>query len=332
MLHWWSSLSFGQQIGVATFAATLVLALSTVLHQHGKLLRSAAVISCKHIARQVSRVVRFAFTWMKKRFERLYWFICSRNRRTVLALERGHLTFFMDLMVDETSRQRTEALLVGHDETEYDQISRRRIVAAMHARADAFKDAIAIINGERVPDVKKTSAEWRYVQGGNTAYGCLERADKRWRFNRNVYFSIERTIPVKHLRDRYLDFAKIEYRAVLRANGKVYKGLSGILGGVESDTFQMVAVERFCYHNYGKASAYAAMLKYLGEEIPSGTEKTRAVRCRIYRNNKNQVVVLTDEDIETLFPNLASIEGLNMSEHGLEEYVSGSLSESDYHW
>ena len=139
------------------------------------------------------------------------------------------------------------------------------------------------------------------------------------------YFKLyNRRALIRYLCDRHIEVSGIEYRAYLLANGKSYRRLSGVELDVESDGNQVSAVEEFRSRHAGMTLAYATMLDYLGEEIPVIHEEN-TVKCRIYRNNEDRVIVLKDDDIEVLSPTLTCIEDLNMIEHGLEEYVSGSL-------
>ena len=177
-----------------TALATVGLLLFAALGVAGKQLRSAVTVLCKYSARIASHICRVAFSWVKEIMGRLYSRICSRNRKAALHSQRLYLAWGIGKLIRESERQRTNALVVEQDTACYDRLARRRIVAAMHAREGGLQDAIAIISeGEQVPHVEKTSTDWRYVQGGDPTYGCLERIDKRWRFNRKIYFNKELT-------------------------------------------------------------------------------------------------------------------------------------------
>ena len=146
------------------------------------------------------------------------------------------------------------------------------------------------------------------------------------------YFRIyNRRALIRHLLGGYIGSANMECRVALHANGKIYRSLYDVERDSEADVLQALAVEQFRSFHQGQSASYSKLLYHFGEKAPRlAVEAEDKVRCKIYRNNKDYVIVLTDDDIRAMFPQLTRIDELDMKYHGLEEYVSGSLA--DRHW
>lgn len=337
IINWLWRLAAEQPLATATFAVFFLVGVSTVLYQHGSALRNALVGTCKYLAGKVCHAVCLVFSWMKQMLWRFYWLICTYARRKALDIQRASLGLGITGLILEAQRQKANATVVENDEVRKDELASKGIAAAMEARIEGLRDAGAIVFERRVPDLEESITEWRYASTETNAYWKLERMDKKWNLGRKIYFPKElpdRKEIVKHLTDRYSKFSLINYRTVLQANGKTYGSPSDIVGDADGDMFQVIAIQRFIYHHYGRAFACSAMLGFLGEATPKKlwSHVDDKVKCRIYRNNKNQVIALTDETIRRMHPTLENIEDLDMQQHGLEEYISGSLTEGDYHW
>ena len=141
-------------------------------------------------------------TWRQR--ESLLQRICARQiaeaAQQGARLRSGHIEIAIYQLIRDAEMQKGQAVLLddgkvlrdgvysGSDPYPEVTLARKRIVSAMEARIGALNDILSFVKGEKDMPSGRSDTMWQYSDGGNPAYGVLERVDKNWEFDRNVYF------------------------------------------------------------------------------------------------------------------------------------------------
>ena len=121
--------------------------------------------------------------------------------------------------------------------------------------------------------------------------------------------------------------------AKLTVNGEKYDYINQAYLSDKVDALQKSAMSEFLKIRHSKGYAFASILRYLGEKVPAKPVSRDDVECKIYRDHKDEVVLLTTEDLKTLFPEVEDLRSINMIDHGIEEYISKPKQKSmKLHW
>ena len=115
-------------------------------------------------------------------------------------LREGRIKIAIYQLIREAERQKSNAVFFddgrvlhrdiysGEDFYPEVALAKKRIVSGMEARIGALQDILSVVEGEKDIPTDDSDTKWQYGDGGNPAYGLLERVDKNWEFDSRVYF------------------------------------------------------------------------------------------------------------------------------------------------